>query len=300
VNEIVGDADDADGDPMVEHSDLVVERVSDGVVVVEDRPGRVLRAIAVGGVVVAVFLTVVAWNFLGDLERDVDQSLRIGEDAAATLSETIDLAAGVIAAVDSGIATLDGALDAVDAGLGDASDVAAATSELSVSVADSFDDVDVALAQIESLSSTIDRTLRSLSSIPLAPDYDPDVSYPDAVAELRAAFEPIDAEMRTLAAELDEFSSSSAAIGANLDSLQTDLDDARTALADSDRLLDEYRVAATEAGELAERSRDDLGSSMWWARFTAVLLGVWIVAAQYVPWWLADQARGRPRPAGPE
>ena len=265
-----------------------------------DRPGRVLRAIAVGGVVVAVFLTVVAWNFLGDLERDVDQSLRIGEDAAATLSETIDLAAGVIAAVDSGIATLDGALDAVDAGLGDASDVATATSELSVSVADSFDDVDVALAQIESLSSTIDRTLRSLSSIPLAPDYDPDVSYPDAVAELRAAFEPIDAEMRTLAAELDEFSSSSAAIGANLDSLQTDLDDARTALADSDRLLDEYRVAASEAGELAERSRDDLGSSMWWARFTAVLLGVWIVAAQYVPWWLADQARGRPRPVAAE
>ena len=254
-----------------------------------------MRWLAVGGVVVAVFLTVVTWNFLGDLERNVDQSLRIGEDAAATLSETIDLAAAVIDAVDSGIVTVDEALGAVGIGLADAADVATATSDLSVSVADSFDDVDVALGKIETLATTIDRTLRALSSIPLGPDYDPEVSYPDAIAELRAAFEPIDAEMRTLATELDDFASSSVGVGSNLDALQSDLDDARAALADSDRLLDEYRIAADEAGALAAQSRNDLESSMWWARCSAILLGAWIVAAQYVPWWLSRQARGKPR-----
>lgn len=294
---MTGDVDAVDAvDPAVEHSEVVTERVSDGVVIVEQGPGRVLQFLAISGVVVAVFLTIVAWNFLGDLERNVDQSLRIGEDAAATLSETIDLAAAVIAAVDSGIVTLDQALDAVEVGLADASDVATATSNLSVTVADSFDDVDVALAEVETLASTIDRTLRALSSIPLGPDYDPEVSYPDAIAELRAAFEPIDAEMRTLATELDGFATSSAGVGADLDALQIDLDDARTALADSDRLLGEYRAAAGEAGALAAQSRDDLGSSMRWARFTAVLLGVWIVAAQYVPWWLSRQGHGKPRP----
>jgi hypothetical protein len=30
---------------------------------------------------------------------------------------------------------------------------------------------------------------------------------------------------------------------------------------------------------------------MWWARFTAVLLGLWIIAAQYVPWWLGSRSR---------
>jgi hypothetical protein len=291
---MTGDVDEVG--PAVEHSEVVTERVSDGVVIVEQAPGRVLQFLAIGGVVVAVFLTIVAWNFLGDLERNVDRSLRIGEDAAATLSETIDLAAAVIAAVDSGIVTLDRALDAVEVGLADASDVATATSDLSVTVADSFDDVDVALAEVETLASTIDRTLRALSSIPLGPDYDPEVSYPDAIAELRAAFEPVDAEMRTLATELDGFATSSVGVGSDLDALQVDLDDARTALADSDRLLDEYRAAAEEAGALASQSRNDLGSSMWWARFTAVLLGVWIVAAQYVPWWLSGQAYGKPRP----
>ncbi len=261
-------------------------------VVVEQRTGRVLQFLAIGGVAVAVTLTIVAWDVLGDLERNVDRSLRIGEDAAATLGETIDLAASVIAAVDSGIVTLDRALDAVEVGLADAADVATSTADLSVTVADSFDDVDIALGKVETLSSTIDRTLRALSAIPLGPDYDPEVSYPEAIAELRAAFGPVDIQMRTLAADLDEFAASAVGVGSNLDALQGDLVDARAALADSERLLDGYRVAAAEAGQLAATSRGDLDSSMALARFVAVLLGAWIVAAQYVPWWLSRQMRG--------
>lgn len=260
-------------------------------VVIDPRAGQVMRGIAVGGVVVSLVLTLVAWRFLGDLERNVDQSLRIGEDAAATLSETIDVAAEVLAAIDSGVVTLDRSLDAVARGLGDAADVATATSSLSTSVADGVDDVDVALAKLETLTGTIDATLRSLSQLPLAPDYDPEVSYPDAIADIRAAFVPVEEDMRTLAVELEAFASSTGEVTADLGALQGDLAEARTALADSDRLLDRYRIAAEEAGALAAASRDDLQSSMWWARFTALLVGAWIVVAQYVPWWLSRQSR---------
>lgn len=271
-------------------SDLAVEPVQVAVVI-DPAAGRVMRAIAIGGVVVSVVLSLVAWQFLGDLERNVDQSLRIGEEAADTLSETIDLAAEVIAAVDSGIVTLDRALDALGRGLGDTTDVASATSQLSVHVADGVDDVDVALAELESLTATIDSTLRSLSQLPLAPDYDPAVSYPDAIAAIREAFGPIEADMRELATGLDAFTASSSDVTADLAALASDLADARTALADSDRLLDRYRTAAAEAGALAGASRDDFERSMWWARFTALVLGIWLIAAQYVPWWLSRQAR---------
>jgi hypothetical protein len=189
------------------------------VVAIDRRTGSVLRALAIGGVVVSLVLMVVAWDFLGDLERNVDQSLRIGEDAAVTLGETIDLAAAVIAAVDSGIVTLDEVLDTVELGLADASDVAASTSDLSVTIADSIDDVDVALGQVESLAGTIDSALRAVSRIPLGPDYDPEVSYPEAIADLRTALEPVDAEMRSLAAELDDFAASSGSVGPTLDEL---------------------------------------------------------------------------------
>ncbi len=282
--------------PVDQHHDGAAEPVlpvedAPVVVAIDRRTGSVLRASAIGGVVVSLVLMVVAWDFLGDLERNVDQSLRIGEDAAVTLGETIDLAAAVIAAVDSGIVTLDEVLDTVELGLADASDVAASTSDLSVTIADSIDDVDVALRQVESLAATIDSALRAVSRIPLGPDYDPEVSYPEAIADLRAALEPVDAEMRSLAAELDGFAESSGSVGPTLDELQGDLVDARAALAESDALIERYRSAADEAGALAARSRDDLDSSMWWARFTAVLLGLWIIAAQYVPWWLGSRSR---------
>lgn len=260
-------------------------------VVIDPSAGRVMRSIAIAGVIVSAVLSLVAWQFLGDLERNVDQSLRIGEEAADTLSETIDLADEVIAAVDAGIVTLDRSLDALGRGLGDATDVATATSQLSVNVADGVDDVDVALAELESLTGTIDSTLRSLSQLPLAPDYDPAVSYPDAIAAIRDAFVPIEADMRELATGLDAFASSSGDVTTDLDALQADLAGARTALADSDRLLDRYRTAAAEAGALAGASRDDFERSMWWARITALVLGIWLIAAQYVPWWLSRQAR---------
>jgi hypothetical protein len=290
----VNDDSDLGPAPVVDGSAEPVLPVADPpvVVAIDRRTGTVLQALAIGGVVVSLVLMVVAWDFLGDLERNVDQSLQIGEDAAVTLGETIDLAAAVIAAVDSGIVTLGEVLDTVELGLADASDVAASTSMLSATIADSIDDVDVALGRVESLAGTIDGALRAVSRIPLGPDYDPEVSYPQAIADLRTALEPVDAEMRSLAAELDDFATSSGSVGPTLVDLQGDLVDARAALAESDALLERYRVAADEAGALAAQSRDDLESSMWWARFTAVLLGLWIISAQYVPWWLG--ARSRP------
>ena len=68
----------------------------------DHRAGAIMQTIAVIGVVVAAFAAVVAWTFVGDLDRNLDQSLAIGEDAAATLSETIDVAEDVIESLDQG------------------------------------------------------------------------------------------------------------------------------------------------------------------------------------------------------
>lgn len=268
----------------------LVEPEAPVVVTVDRRTARVLQAIAVCGVVVSLVVSVVAWRFVGDLERDVDQSLRIGEDAADTLSETIDLAAAVLEAVDSGIVTLGSALDAVEAGVADAGDVADATITLSTTIADSLDDVDRSLAQVESLAATIDDALRALSQLPIGPDYDPATSYPDAIADLREALEPLDADVRALGTQLESVVESTDALGPSFADLDVELETARATLADGDRLLDRYRVSAAEAGALAGSSRDDLGRSMWWARAAIILLAAWLVAAQYVPWWLAAHA----------
>jgi ABC-type transporter Mla subunit MlaD len=113
----------------------------------------------------------------------------------------------------------------------DATGIATSTAELSTTLAASLDDVDTALSQVESLAGTIDGALRALSQVPFGPDYDPAVSYPDAISDLRVALEPLDASLRDVAGRLDEFSASSDAAASSLGGLRTDLDEARDALA---------------------------------------------------------------------
>jgi ABC-type transporter Mla subunit MlaD len=250
-----------------------------------------MRALALFGLVTAVVVPVVAWRFLVDLDRDLDQSLAIGEDAAATLSETIDVAADVIAALDDGLGTLAATLRTLDDTLTDTSELATTTSSLAASLPASFDDIDAALATVESLSGTIDAALRGVSRVPFGPDYDPDVPLPEAVAGLRAAFGPIGDDLATIAVELDGFARGSADLSDRTVEVRADLERTRLALADSSRLLDAYRDAAERAGEIATSSRADLRHSFRWVRFAIVLVGILIALSQYVPWWLGTRLR---------
>ncbi len=257
----------------------------------DERAGTVMRAIAVFGLIVAVLAPIGAWRFLNVLERDLDRSLAIGEEAAATLTETIDVADDVVAALDDGLDTLDRTLATVDVTVTDTASLASTTAELAARLPETFDDVDAALATVQSLSSTIDGALRAASAIPLGPDYDPAVPLPTAVGGLRDAFEPIGADLAAIAAELDGFGSSSSDLRNRLDEVRADVTATRIALENSDRLLDRYRAAAGDAGELASSSRADLGRSIWWARAATILGGLMVAVAQYVPWWLGTRLR---------
>jgi hypothetical protein len=257
-----------------------------------DRDRRVgvwMRAIAVFGVVVSVVVSASLWQFLGDLDRNLNQSLVIGEDAATTLRETIDVADEIVASLDTGLTTLGRTLETVDRAVADSSGVAASTATLASTLPDSFDDIDAALATVESLSGAIDGALRGASRIPLGPDYDPEVPLPTAVADLRAAFEPIGDDLAVIAGELEAFADGSDGLQRDIGDVRADLERTQTALADSSRLLDRYRVAADDARELAASSRSDLDRSLAWARLAVVLVGLLLAAMQFVPWWLGGR-----------
>lgn len=251
------------------------------------RAATVMRTIAVIGLVTSVVMAVVGWRFLSDLERNLDRSLVIGEDAATTLTETIDVASEVIAALDDGLATIDATLDGLSSTTSDTADVAAATAELAASLPETLDDVDAALASVESLGGTIDGALRAVSRIPLGPDYDPPVPFPEAVADLRAAFDPLGADLESIAGELRSFADGTGEVGVDLERVRADVARTQAALSDSDELLDRYRSAAQDAEVLARTSRDDADTSLELARWAIVLLATLVAVSQYVPWWLA-------------
>ena len=113
------------------------------------RAPTVLRSIAVAGVLVAIIGTIVIWVFLSDLEDTTDRSLLIGEQAAVTLNDTIDVAEQVLDAVDDGLVTVQSTLSTLDEVLQTTAGVAEATGSLSSTLPESFENIDIALATVE-------------------------------------------------------------------------------------------------------------------------------------------------------
>jgi len=202
--------------------------------------------------------------------------------------ETIDVAEQLIDALDAGLQTVGATLLTVETTLGDTASVAATTASLSASLPETFDDVDAALGTVESLSGAIDTALSGLSRVPFGPDYDPDVPLPEAIGNLRAAFDPIGDDLNAMSTELQGFADGSDDVGIQIERVRADLDETRAALADSSVLLDDYRSTATDAGLLAASSRDDMARGFLLARFGAIVLALFMAVAQFVPWWLAD------------
>jgi hypothetical protein len=248
---------------------------------------RCLRAIAVFGVVTGLVIGVTGWLFLTDLDENLDQSLQIGETASVSVIETIDVAEQLIESLDAGLGTVGATLGAIESALGDTAGIASTTASLSATLPQSFDDIDVALSTVQSLSGTIDSALNGLSSVPFGPDYDPEVPLPVAIANLRDAFDPIGDDLTRLTTELQTFAEGSDDIGGRVDAVRDDLAATRRALADSSDLLDDYRRTATDAGLLAASSRGDMSRAFALARLAALMLALFVVVAQFVPWWLA-------------
>lgn len=260
--------------------------------VADRRAGTIMQVIAVVGLVVALVAGVVGWQFLTTLDRNLEQSLVIGEDAAATLVDTIDVADQVITDLDAGLGTLDRTLATVSSTTEETGGVADAAAEIAARLPEGFDDVDAALGTVESLSGTIDSALRAASRIPLGPDYDPSTPLPEAIADVRAAFGPIGDDIGELSERLDGFASGTGDLSGDLTDVRADLDRTRTSLDASEALLDRYRISAEDAEQLARDGRDDFASALTAARIVVVLLAVFGAIAQYVPWYLGRRLRG--------
>jgi ABC-type transporter Mla subunit MlaD len=265
---------------------------------VSRRAPTILRSIAVAGVLVAIIGTIVIWVFLSDLEETTDRSLLIGEQAAVTLEDTIDVAGQVLDAVDEGLLTVQSSLSTLDDVLQSTAGLADATGSLSATLPTSFDNIDAALATVQNLGETVDSTLAALSSLPFGPDYNPAVPFPEAVGDLRQALDPISAQLTTISGELQNFASGSDDLTAQIDTLSADVARTRDALSGTDDLLAQYRQATTEAGQLAADTRDQLSGSMTRMRITLVALALLLALSQFVPWTLAallDDRRIEPR-----
>ena len=256
----------------------------------ESRLARLFTLLGVGGLIAAVLTGALGVAVVLTAANSMDRSLDVTADAVIAADETVTLAADTIGIVSESFDTLVPSADLAADAFGDAATVIAETTTVvTVDVPDALDAVLDAMPAIESAATVVDGALRVLSFVGV--DYDPDVPFGEAVAELetaladlpnqlRAQAEPLDA----LAEDFDEFGEATAEIADDLTALQLQLDEA-------ERLLATYSSTAEEATAVVADIQSDLKWQRWLMAAVALLVALGFGAIQVVPLALAERLR---------
>jgi methyl-accepting chemotaxis protein len=277
--------DDRNGESQREPRHLGLSRRSAGTIMV---------VIAYVGVVSALVGAVVGWQFLGELSDANTQGLELAEESLTAADATLDVADDIVAAVDDSLSALSATITAVGDGIGATTALAGSTAELAAALPTTLDRVDNGLASIATITGTIDNTLSQLSRIPLAPDYDPDVTLSDAIGDLRGDIAPLAENVRAVSDDLSTFSASGDELQANLDDLAASVDEVQTAVGGTTDVIAQARASTDAALALAQTTLNDIGNQLTLTRLLLVIVAIAIAIGQIVPYWVGRELRDAP------
>ena len=246
------------------------------------RLGRAFQRIGVIGLITALLAatigTAVVWSVVNSMER----SLTVTANAVAAADDTVQLAAETVAIVSDSFDTLVPAAELAAGSFESAASVIGDSSQVvTVDVPDALDSVVDAMPAIESVAGIIDTTLGALAFF--GADYEPEVPFDQAVAEVADAIAPLPAQLRAqsaplarLARDFEEFGSATAAMAEDLASVEAQLDEASL-------LLTEYAAAAEDASQVVADIQDNLAWQRWLMVIGVIVLSLAFAALQIVP-----------------
>jgi hypothetical protein len=266
-----------------------------GVAEDDSRLARLFVILGIGGLIAALLAAVLGIGIVLTVSNSMDRSLAVTGDAVTAADETVALAADTIGIVNESFNTLVPSAAVAATAFDDAATVIADTNAVvTVDVPDALDAVLAAMPAIESAAALIDGALRVLSFVGV--DYNPEVPFEEAVAELEAAIAPLPEQLRSQAAPLDalaedfdDFGTATAEISEDLVALQLQLDEA-------ERLLGTYASTAAEATAVVADIRSDLQWQRWLMVGVVLLVALGFAAMQIVPLSLAQRLRSGATP----
>ena len=242
--------------------------------------------IAVVGVLVACAGTIVAWRLLGELNTSTRDTLDVTIGTIDSVDDSIDLADQVLNAtidsVDTASSTRDTLATSFEAGTGVVDEI----DDLTTTVGPTLSDAAVTLRQLEDVGSTIDGLLSDLSSIPFAPDYQPDRELGESIGAVADEIDKLPAEFEQTSDDLAGFGEALDDVEAQIRALAADIDAVNDGLAETGPLISDYRRNIAEARAIAVSTRDDVDGSVALMRLLVVMGGLVFAAGQLVPFWI--------------
>lgn len=278
----------------------VPQRLSFGLVALDSadaqrRAGRVMLGVAAVGIVVAVVGGVLGWQFVGRLDSTGSETLDVTVETLDTLSDTIDLADGVLGATVTALESVGVTLDALVDSFASADAVITELGSLAGTAAPALTDATETLRNLERVGTTIDAMLEELSRLPLAPDYEPGAGLGESIGSLADTLEPLAEEFSDASSEVATFSGDLTELRVAIEELDTTIADVNTELGGTDVVVDAYRDRVDEARRLADETASGIDSDARWMRLLLVLGAANFAAGQIVPWWIGRELLQRSR-----
>lgn len=246
-------------------------------------------AIAVSGVVVAIAGTIAAWQLLGQLNGSTRDTLDVTIGTIDSVEDSIDLADQVLSATTDSIDTASFTLDSLATSLEAGSGVVDEIEVLTTTIGPTLDDAAVTLRQLEDVGTTIDNLLGDLSSVPFAPDYQPDRELGESIGAVADEIEKLPAAFDQTSTNINGFGVALADVQREIRTLAADIDEVNDGLTDTGPLISDYRRNVAEARAIAVSTRDELDGSVGLMRLLLVVGGLVFAAGQLVPFWVGRE-----------
>jgi len=154
------------------------------------RLAKTFQRIGVFGLIAALLAGTIGTALVWSVVNSMEQSLTVTAAAVAAADDTVQLAAETVELVSDSFDTLVPAAELASSSFEDAAGVIADSSQVvTVDVAEALDSVLAAMPAIERVAGIIDTTLGALAFF--GADYQPEVPFDQAVAEVADAIEPL-------------------------------------------------------------------------------------------------------------
>ncbi|MCA1782072.1 MAG: hypothetical protein LC679_07835 [Intrasporangiaceae bacterium] len=263
--------------------------------------GRLMLGIGVLGLVVTLVAALVAQKLVGDLIGGVDESLELTVDLLETVDESFVVVEEALLIVADGTEGASDAVRALGRGLDDGSVALESARELTgQEIADALEQVEGAMPALQQAAGAIERTLRTLDSLPLGLTYAPERTLVDTIGELRGGLEGIPEQLRDQAAQIEGTADSLTEATAGTMATADALEELVGRLDEAASLAGDYSVQAVEARQLVDAQREVAATNLVQARWMIWIVALTVALGQFVPLYLGWVLRaGRLGPPGP-
>lgn len=263
--------------------------------------GRLMLGIGVLGLVVTLVAALVAQKLVGDLIGGVDESLELTVDLLETVDESFVVVEEALLIVADGTEGAGDAVRALGRGLDDGSVALESARELTgQEIADALEQVEGAMPALQQAAGAIERTLRTLDSLPLGLTYAPERTLVDTIGELRGGLEGIPEQLRDQAAQIEGTADSLTEATAGTMATADALEELVGRLDEAASLAGDYSVQAVEARQLVDAQREVAATNLVQARWMIWIVALTVALGQFVPLYLGWVLRaGRLGPPGP-